>query len=86
MTTDGGPALPTYMGNTFTAIAKLWRVVYEIWSDGYHEYANPTLERAELAYQKLLLWSGELALDTWRNEASSSHHVLILQYVFLSPS
>ncbi|KAH8197843.1 hypothetical protein TruAng_007990 [Truncatella angustata] len=78
MVDEGGPVLSNYMGSTFTSIAKLCLIVHELWSNGYHEYVDPTLQTAELAYQKLLAWCGELGSATCRVESSYSHHVLVV--------
>lgn len=77
---DGGPALPSYMGRTFTWLSRFWLIVHELFGDGSSSHIRLPWAKTEAAYRKLLDWSLELP-DSARTENSAEHHVIIMQCV-----
>ncbi|KAH7024809.1 uncharacterized protein B0I36DRAFT_387264 [Microdochium trichocladiopsis] len=71
--------LPTYVGETFTSLCKLWPLVQEI--QGLSSFKNPPslsgpslpLGYAESQYQRLLAWADQLPAELCRNQHCSSH-------------
>ena len=71
------------MGQTFTAICKLWTIFQEMTSTYYDADQGPVEGRVDVAFainlhQKLLGWADRLSASTTCKE-TSPHHVLILQ-------
>jgi hypothetical protein len=75
---------PDYMGQTFTALSKLWIIVQECLAVYNMEDGAPLVERvnpsfAEAKYQQLLAWADNLS-PSLSNNLNSAAHAYLLQY------
>lgn len=79
-------ASASYMGETFPALCKFWRILYGV-TVAYYKRSptvaeapsqHVTLDFAELKYRELLAWSETLPPSLVPSEGSP-HHVIILQ-------
>lgn len=72
------------MGQTFTALSKLWIIVQECLAVYNMEDGAPLVERvipsfAEAKYQQLLAWADNLS-PSLSNNLNSAAHAYLLQY------
>lgn len=80
------PALPWFMGYTFTALCPFWQILHGLCLSYYKNresslQEHTTLDFAELKYRELLDWSKTLPPDTVLRD-DSPHHVVILHIWF----
>ncbi|KAM5381974.1 hypothetical protein ACJZ2D_002762 [Fusarium nematophilum] len=74
----------TYMGDTFPALCRFWRIIHEVTLRYYRDQPRPreglsghvSLAFAEYKYRELIAWAETLPPSMMRS-AQSPHHVLI---------
>ncbi|KAL8730799.1 MAG: hypothetical protein Q9181_004543 [Wetmoreana brouardii] len=79
-------APPVYMGQTFTALCKLWTIFQEMILVYYAAEQCLVTERVDVSfarslYQKLLSWADQLPPSATRQDRSP-HHVIILHILY----
>ncbi|KAK6085299.1 hypothetical protein SCUP234_02847 [Seiridium cupressi] len=74
--------LPSYMGNTFPAVCKFWRIMRKVCLAYFSTKGDPkdhvSLDFAELKFREILAWAESLPLPVLR-DINSPHHVMVLQ-------
>lgn len=81
------PGKAPYMGETFPALCRFWRIMHGVTSEYYKNVSarlppshHVSLEFAEHKYRELLAWAETLPPPLVQS-TESPHHVIIFQYV-----
>ncbi|ROT35470.1 hypothetical protein SODALDRAFT_353155 [Sodiomyces alkalinus F11] len=88
-TTSTDPTLPGYMGETFPALCRFWRIMHALTVQYYRYQTRPPscpssrvgLEFAEYKYRELIAWAETLPESLVQSD-TSPHHVMVFHIWF----